>query len=189
MAARAFFISETYLKDNSPLTANIDVAEIYPFAKTVEDIYIQEAIGTKLYEDLITKINADSTLASYPNELVLVRKIRDAVLWLTIYDALPFIATKIRNIGVVQQAGENLTNADKPNEWALRKECKDKGDFYLERVQRYLCSYHSLFPLYRTNIKDDIYPNVDSPTPNMDIAFDNDLNNIDTRFARKWLNS
>jgi hypothetical protein len=189
MAARAFFISETYLKDNSPLPANIDVAEIYPFAKTAEDIYIQDAIGTKLYEDLITKINSDSTLASYPDELTLVRKLRDALLWYTIYDALPFIATKIRNIGLVQQAGENLTNADKGNEWALRKECKEKADFYLERVQRYLCSYHSLFPLYRTNTKDDVYPDVDAPGSGLDIAFDNDLNYIDTKFFRKWLSS
>jgi hypothetical protein len=52
--ANAFFISETYLKDNTPLSRNIDMVELYPFAKTAEEVYIQEAIGTNLYDDLIT---------------------------------------------------------------------------------------------------------------------------------------
>jgi len=60
MANNAFFISETYLKDNSPLSRNIDMVELYPFAKTAEEIYIQEAIGTALYDDLIAKIIANT---------------------------------------------------------------------------------------------------------------------------------
>ncbi len=173
MATKAYFISETYLKDNSPLSGNIDIALIYPHAKTAEDIYIQDAVGTSLYEDLITKINLDADLSSYPNEQTLAKKLRDVLLWYTVYDALPFIATKIRNIGLVEQSGENLTNTEKGNEWALRKICKDKGDFYLKRVQAYLCSYGSLFSAYNCGTNDQIVPNVSTPSVGLDIAFDN----------------
>ena len=173
MATKAYFISETYLKDNSPLSGNIDIADIYPHAKTAEDIYIQEAIGTSLYDDLVTKIIADNDLSGYPNELILVKKLRDVLLWYTCYDALPFIATKIRNIGLVNQTGENLSTAEKGNEWALRKICKDKGDFYLKRVQEYLCSYGSLFTAYNCGTNDQIVPNVSTPSVGLDIAFDN----------------
>lgn len=173
MATKAYFISETYLKDNSPLSGNIDVSLIYPHAKTAEDIYIQEAIGTSLYDDLVTKILSDSDLSSYPNELVLVKKLRDALLWYTCYDALPFISTRIRNIGLVEQSGDNLTNTEKSNEWALRKICKDKGDFYLKRVQEYLCAYGSLFSAYTCGTNDQIVPNISTPSVGLDIAFDN----------------
>ena len=103
--ANAFFISETYLKDNSPLNRNIDMDELYPFAKTAEEIYIQEAIGTALYDDLIAKIIANTLSA---NEIELCKKIRSALVWWTVYDAIPFMATKIRNIGIVEQNGETI---------------------------------------------------------------------------------
>ena len=133
MASKAFFISETYLKDNSPLSGNVDIAELYPYAKSAEDVYIQEAIGSCLFDDLITKVIADPTLALYPNELILVKKIRDAMVWYTCFDALPFLAIKLRNIGVVNQKGENLENGTREDISYLRKECKNKGDFYLKR--------------------------------------------------------
>ena len=166
---KAFFISETYLKDNSPLSGNIDVSEIYPHAKTAEDVYIQIAIGESLYEDLIAKIILDSDLSSYPN-------------------ALPFIATKIRNVGVVQQAGENLSNTDKSNEWALRKICKDKADFYLKRVQAYLCENSDLFDAYECSCSSccgSLSPNTNTTSNAMDVAIDKS-DYIDTEFLKRY---
>ena len=189
--ASAFFISETYLKDNSPLSGNVDIKELYPFAKTAEDIYIQEAIGTCLYDHLISTLTA-----SPPNynsdEMELMKKIRAALVWFTCYDALPFIGTKIRNIGVVQQTGENLSSASDLKEAALRKEIKNKADFYLKRLQDYLCANSTLFPQYNCSCSScaNIQPNV-NVSNSCDLAFDNDLtnNDINTRFIRKWLNS
>lgn len=188
--ARAFFIDETYLKNYSPLSGNVEIKELYPFVLVTEDIYIQEAIGTSLYNDLITKITADNDLSGYPNELILVGKIRDVVMWYTCYDAIPFLATKLRNIGVVNQTGDNLTTSSDAKENKLRKECKDKGDFYLKRLQAYLCDYESLFPAYDQGTKDDLDPNTSAPTSTSEIAFDrNTHDDIDTRFYRKWLKS
>lgn len=183
--ANAFFITETYLKDNSPLSGNVDIAEIYPFVREVENSYIQEAIGTRLFNDLITKLNVDSTLATYPDDLTLMRKIRDVVLWYTIYDALPFLAIKIRNIGIVKQTGEGHESASREDVSYLRKYCKDKGDFYLKVVQDYLCYYHTLYPTYKLGTKNDMIPNTTAPQPNCDIAFDRNESES-SAFYRKW---
>lgn len=188
MAQHAFFISETYLKNNSPLSGNVDIDEIYPYAKTVELIYIQEAIGTTLYDDLVTKITADNDLSGYPNELILVKKIREAVLWYTVYEALPFISIKLRNIGAVKQTGEGHTSASAQEVRDLRHECKVKGDFFLKRVQAYLCDNEDLFPEYDQGTDDDLDPNVNSPTPSCDIAFGTREEDDDyKKFYRKWL--
>lgn len=191
MATKAFFISETYLKDNSPLSGNVDIQEIYPYARTAENIYIQEAIGTSLYDDLVAKViasKASPPVAISANDITLIKKIRDAVLWYTVYDALPFLAIKLRNIGVVKQTGEGHESAARDDVSYLRKECKNKGDFYLKRVQDYLCENEDLYPAYDQGEDDDLDPNTNSPTGNCDIAFDkNSDDDIDTDFVRKWI--
>lgn len=188
--AHSFFITETYLKDNSPIGGNVDIKDIYPFAKTAEKIYIQEAIGTSLYDDLVTKIAADNDLSGYPNELILARKIREAVLWYTCYEALPFISIKLRNIGAVKQTGDNLESVPYDEIEKLRHECKKKGDFFLQRVQDYLCKYgKSLFTAYGEETSDELSPNMDNPTPSCDIAFDRSLTDDYREFYRKWIQS
>lgn len=188
--ANAFFISQTYLKDNSPISGNVDIGELYPFAKTAEEIYIQEAIGTPLFDRLITAVT-NQTYTS--NETTVIKKIRSALVWYTVYDALPFLDTKIRNIGVVQQGGENLQNVSDEKLRSLQKKCKDKGDFYLRMLQKWLCENQSVFTEYccaEWNCSEL------SPNPHVsnssDLAIDrNDrdyTDGYDTEFTRKWLN-
>lgn len=186
MANNAFFISRQYIIDNSPLTANVDIAEVYPFAKTAESIYVQDAIGTSLYDDLIAKIIADTLSA---NEIVLCKKIREMLLWYTIYDAIPFIALKIRNIGIVKQTGDGHESASRQDLNVLRDECKKKGDFFLERLQKYLCEFGNLFPEYDNGQDDDLNPNTNSPTPSCDIALGDEIENDYREYYRKWLRS
>lgn len=187
MQERAFFISMTYLKENSPLSSHNDDNEIYPYIKSAEDTYIQEAIGTKLFERLISSLIA-SPKNTTANETALLFKIRDCLKWYTCYDALPWLDIKIRNIGVVQQSGDNLKNTDRENISYLRKICKDKGDFYCRIMQKWLCEKSSLFPEYNCSGWNcsDITPS--RPVGNScDLAFDK-YEALDTDFARKWLN-
>lgn len=188
--ASAFFISENYLKDNSPLSGNIDIKEVYPFAKTAEEVYIQEAIGTRLFDRLVSSLTA-SPKNTTVNEIVLLKKIRSCLVWYTCYDALPFLATKIRNVGLVKQAGDNLESATDQQEIRLEKKCKDKGDFYLRILQNYLCENSNLFPEYRCSGWNcsEITPN-QTVSNSSDLAIDrNDCDNYDTAFARKWLSN
>lgn len=183
----AFFITEQYLKDNSPLSGNVDVKELYPFARTAEDIHIQEAIGECLYEHLISTLT-DSPPSYNSDEVVLMKKIREALVWFTCYDAIPFIGTKLRNVGIVQQTGENLTSATDAKEAYLRKEIKNKADFYLKRIQDYLCENYSKHPQYKCNCSTHAIPPNTNVSTSCDLAFDNELQDINTRFVRKWLN-
>lgn len=183
MANNAFFISETYLKDNSPLSRNIDMVELYPFAKTAEEIYIQEAIGTALYDDLIAKIIANTLSA---NETILCKKIRSALVWLVIYDAIPFISSKIRNIGVVKQNGENLETSDRSDVSYLRKEAKNKADFYMKLLQGYLCENSDLFTEYCCANWDcsKLFPNTNTSS-SCDLSFDR-TQEVDIKFLRRY---
>ena len=189
MANTAYFIDEQYLKDNSPLGKNIDMVTLYPFMKTAEDIHIQGAIGTNLYNDLITKIIADPTLAANPNELALCKIIRDVMVWLVTVEALPFIGTKIANIGNVQQNGDNLSNADQGKESRLEKKAKDNAMHYTIMLQKYLCENSDLFTEYCCANWDcsKLFPNK-NVSNSCDLAFDNTVRNetLDINFLRRY---
>lgn len=184
--ATAFFISETYLKNNSPLSGNVDIGELYPFAKSAEDTYIQEAIGTKLFDRLIDSLNA-SPQDPNANEIVLMKKIRSCLVWYTCYDAIPFLATKIRNIGVVKQEGPDIKSAGQSEVKDLIQKCKDKADFYMRSLQRYLCYNSDLFPEYSCDGCEDLFPNP-NVSNSSDLAIDkNDSEYFDRqKFARKY---
>lgn len=188
--SKAFFISEKYLKDNSPLSGNVDIAELYPFARTAEEIYIQEAIGTNLFDYLITaldnSVNGSPAAALSADDKTLIRKIRDCLVWYTCYDAIPFLAMKLRNIGIVKQTGDNMTSAETTDLHWLRKECKNKGDFYLKRLQDYLCANKSLYSAYKCGTGDQLDPNKKIPSSSCDIAFD-DCGEVDTDYVRRWI--
>ena len=69
--AFAFFLTEDYLKDNSPLGKNVDIGDVYPYVKAAQNIYIQEMLGTPLYQRLMDSRNAsppDTTV----NEIALL---------------------------------------------------------------------------------------------------------------------
>nr|WP_298660949.1 DUF6712 family protein [uncultured Flavobacterium sp.] len=186
--ATAFFISEKYLKDNSPLSGNIDINEVYPFAKSAEETYIQEAIGTSLFNKLIDTLNA-SPQNPNSDERTLMKKIRSCLVWYTCYDAIPFLATKIRNIGVVKQEGNDLKSASEAEVKDLINKCWGKGEFYKKLLQLYLCDNSSKFPEYNCSNCSELYPN---PYVNntSDLAIDrNDKDNRNADYYRKWIKS
>ena len=63
-----FFISESYFKEMSGVMIMSILTFIRRSIITAQDFYIQKILGTPLFNDLKTKLTADNTLASYPNE-------------------------------------------------------------------------------------------------------------------------
>lgn len=172
MANFAPFITIGYLKDNSPFASNIDIKEIFPYAKTAQDITIQECLGTQLYNRLMDSLNA-SPQDTTSDEVALLKLCRSALVWLIPYHAAPFSWVKIRNIGMVKQSGDNLTAIDKTEMDKFRQECLDNATFYMNRLKDYLCSNSSLFPEYNTGCWgcEDLPPD-NSRTSATDIYFD-----------------
>jgi hypothetical protein len=189
--ADALFLSLTYLQNNTPLNANIDASELYPHAKTAEDIHIQEVIGTKLYDYLkgiVIASKASPPVSISTNDRTLLEHLRNALIWYTVYDAFPFIGTKIRNIGIVQQNGDNLTNATDAKENKLEDKILNKAVAYMNIVKRYLCEYDDLYSEFKCDSW-NLNPNLLTAT-NSGIAFERRTReDIDYNYVKKWFNS
>ena len=186
--ANALFLSATYLNNNTPINTNTDMSEIYPFAKTAEDVYIQGVIGTKLYDYLkgvVVDSKASPPVAITTNDRTLLEYLRDALMWFTLYDSLPFIHTKIRNIGIVKQNGDNLETAGRDDVSYLRKETLDKAQFYMNQVKRYLCEYDALYVEFKCDSW-NINPSLLNSN-NSGISFERDVKSgIDYNYIKKW---
>ncbi len=156
--ANAIFITEKWLKENTPLPSNLDVKEIYPFYKLSQDKYVRDALGDNLYDALSAAVIAD-TLTN--DQIHLLKLIRPSLAYYMIWDALPFLQNKIKNIGVVSTADDKQTNAARADFKDLRADMLNNAEYYMERVKKYLCNNTALFPEY-TEYSNDVNANVDS---------------------------
>ena len=149
------FISETYLRDNTPLSQNLDIQDIVPNIDPAQDMYIQPILGTNFYNALLLIYSAQPLNA---NETVLVNHIKPALAYRAAEMSMPFIQYQIKNKGPQTQSGDNSSSVDNPVLSYLRNELKNRAEFYETRLVKYLCANASLFPDYQTNNGTDITP-------------------------------
>jgi hypothetical protein len=124
------FISETYLKNNTALSGNIDSTELLPYIAEAQTIYIKPLIGS-LYSELQTRIT-DNNLT--PKDIELLDLIAPALSLYTVYQALPTLHLKLRNKGVLKQAGEFTVNADLRDIQFLRQDFQSRAAYYVQRI-------------------------------------------------------
>lgn len=180
-----YFIDEDYLKDNTSLTSNIDIALIYPFLKETQEKYFTPILGSKLYNKLIASITAlELTSTPIPtNEYDLLVKIQPFLAYLVAFEAIPFIAIKIRNKGVLKASGDNLFNAELNEIYWLRTQIKNKAHYYSTLLQAYLCLNGNLFPEY-TSPDSHSYPTF-SDELSIDLFLGD--SNVDRKFIKKYI--
>jgi len=144
MSASKFF-SESFFKANTPVSESVDYQDITPFIEVAQDTIIKSRIGKKLYERLSDAIeNKDWNT----DELELIKLCRMPAMYHTIYLALPFLQTKIRNKGLVKGTDQYIQTVSRQDQLDLRSEFNQMTGFYMEKLNEWLCLYSSKFPEY-----------------------------------------
>jgi hypothetical protein len=161
-------ISETYLKENSPINANVDPKDILPHIDRSQDLWTQELLGTNFYNYILNSYSAQ-TLNNY--EVELVSRIKIALVYRTCEMALPFINYNIKNKGIQSQFGDYSNQVGVEEMRILRWELRNKAEFYDERVKSYLKENSKQFPQYITNNNTDIKPDNYTSSFDCDLAF------------------
>lgn len=175
--ADILFIKESYLKELSVINDNVDMKILKPTIIMVQDLYLQKILGTPLYNDLKTKITADPTLATYPNELLLMDSyISKCLVWYIKMEATMEFKFRYMNKGVMVKSSENSQSADTGDLKMLMDKWRQNAETYAQLLTDYLRFNVATFPKYYEYTNTGMIPNVKNYTANI---FLNDYSNAD----------
>ena len=154
---RALFISEKYVKENSAIDENTDYKKILPTIWQCQIQYLQNLLGTKLYDDLITKVIA-GTIAG-DDETLMVDYVSDALLYWVQYELQIPLLYEYRNKNVSTNRSDDATPISLKDSYRIENRFKDKAEFFSKRLSDYLCANSTLYPLYCTESEiDEVKP-------------------------------
>ena len=169
MAYNVLFISETKLKDNTPITDNVDSSELRFAIQQAQAIQLQESLGTNLYEYLLqvvddNTINTDGALYRY--KALLDNFIQPTLIAWSYYLALDNFWVKFMNIGLVQNRNEQGSPVDLKTLQYLKNNAKNQAEFQDNLLRRHLLFRSGWYPQYFSgNLNDGQLP------PETDSAF------------------
>lgn len=142
----ALIISEELFRALSPVSGDLDWEYIWPIILAVDDKWIQPMLGQKLYQKIMTEIDA-GTLAN-PYKDLLEDYIARVTVWYTCYMGFPFWGIKVVNSGVIQRIVDDGSIISFNDIDKLAELCRGQGEWYQQRLLDYLCTNSTTFPEY-----------------------------------------
>lgn len=130
------FIGAQYLRDNTIINDSVDAKVLQPIIRTAQTKYIQQVIGSKLYDKLIAEIVAVTISGDY--QILLDQYVIPVLVEYATYEAIPFLNFKFRNKSISKQQSDNSVAADVAELTYIRDNVLSTAQFYAERLTRFL---------------------------------------------------
>lgn len=141
-------ISEDYVKSNSNVDDNLWGKFLLPAIREAQEMGLQAVIGGNLY-DAICSMVADGTIQEDDNfdyKYLLDKHIQPYLLYQVMVNVIPVIGTKISNMGAMTTDDEKARNVSKTERDDLETYYQYRADFYVKRMQEYLCKNRMIYP-------------------------------------------
>jgi len=163
MSNTVLLVSEQRLKQWTSLDNNTRDEEITPSILDAQNVYIQQTLGTPLFnyikEGIInTTLNAD--------EITLLNEyIAPSLMQYALYLILPNIKYKIVEKGILNGTSEETGATSLDELKYLRQSTLDLAQFYDARLREFLCDVDpGMFPLYTSpTVREGMRPDKRSP--------------------------
>lgn len=154
------FITNTDLKNKSFLNGNIDADKILPFIKVAQDIYLEQYLGTKLFNKIKTLIVSGEIALPINKDYnyLLTEYIKPVTIYSALIEYMPSAAYKFTNGGVFKHLPESSESVSKNEVDFLIEKQRYIANVYARRMVDWLCEYSNLFPEYFQNKNSDIQP-------------------------------
>lgn len=161
MSQTVLLVSEQRLKQWTQLDDNVRMNEITPHILQAQDIYIQNALGTLLYNRIKDGIVADDLNA---DETTLLKDyIGPCLMQYALYLMLPSIKYKIVNQGVLNGSSEETNPTTLDELKYLRQSILDTAEFYNKRLVKFFYDNPGMFPQYDAPGTDGMMPDKKNP--------------------------
>jgi hypothetical protein len=145
---RVLFISEDRLKENSVIQKNVDTKLLTSVILQVQDINIQTTLGSGIYNEIKTQIQANTVTAL--NRTLLDEYIIPALIKYVESESCINLNFKITNANVNTPTPEHVQVIGIDEAFKLRAYFKDIAEWYATRLKEYLCENSTSYPLYNS---------------------------------------
>lgn len=140
-----YFVTENYVKDETPILLNVDFKTLAPWMKTAAETKVKNVLGRNFYTYLLEKYN-DEDLTT--EEMELVDQIRPVVAWYGASYAIPDLNKKLGNKGQQRQNGTFTQPVQDIDEIRASDQYAAAGRFYMDELKLFLKERGQEFPQY-----------------------------------------
>ena len=155
-----YFITENYLKTNTPITANVDVTDVTPYIATQAQLRVMPILGTTFFNYMLEVYN-DQTATN--DEETLIKFIQPIVAWRSAEDAVFGLTYQLKNKGLQLQSGDFSSSVSQREVAFGMEHYAQKAAFFEQRLIRYLIKNRNLYPEFISleNRDTDLRPMID----------------------------
>lgn len=140
-----YFVTESYVKDETPILLNVDFKTLSPWMKTAAETRVKNILGRNFYAYMLEKYNNQTLTAE---EIELNNYIRPVVAWYGASLAIPDINKKLGNKGQQRQQGQFTTPVSDTDELRGVDQYAATGRHYLNELKLFLEENGNNYPGY-----------------------------------------
>lgn len=141
--------NDSLLKEFSPIPLNFNTKEVINYVKLAEITWVRPILGEYLYEELLYQVKQNNL--TLENGTLLVEALYPYLGFCVAYEALPTIAYKITETGVVKSDNEHSKSVETKEyailEQHLRRQIESRKEYLID----WICKRCSQFPLFDTS--------------------------------------
>ena len=142
-------VTAATIKEYGVLEDNVDVKLINTTTIMVQDIQLQQILGTDLYKEICNQVNAESVSAL--NTTLLNDYIRNFLMNAVIADGVLSFNYRFANKAIITANSDNQNPVGKEEIEMIRAKWQGQADFYAKRLTKYLVQESNSYPLYMAN--------------------------------------
>ena len=140
------FLNPTQMKANNFLDENIDEKYIRVAIEVAQQMWIEPIIGSGIYDELQTQINAGTLTAL--NTTLLTDHIQPAMEYWTLYELVEPLLYKFNNKNIAKKNSDNSSPIELNEAVHLKNKFKNIAEYKTERLRLYLIENETDYPLY-----------------------------------------
>ena len=145
--AFGLFINRNDIIKTTPLQGAIDADKLLPFIKTAQQKYIENLLGTVLYNKLQDDVESQTPFTGY--YLTLMEEyVKPTLIWYACVEYIPFSGTSFKSEGAVRHKSDQSEAAPKTELDYLAQKAQDNAEWYATRMQDYCIAYSNELPEY-----------------------------------------
>jgi hypothetical protein len=157
--AFALFITRNDIIKQTPLQGAIDSDKLLPFIRTSQTKYMENLLGTVLYNKLQSDITSGTPFTG-AYQTLMEDYVKPTLIWYACVEYIPFSGTQFKSEGAVKYKSEQSETPPKNEIDYLAQKAQDNAEWYATRLQDWLLANSESVPEYYESTGDNtmIYP-------------------------------